>query len=368
MEIIFIIASAQALFFSILLFLKKNRDLSDKIMGIWLFAFAVHFIFPYIKFSDFPNRIDMSGTAYDSGFFILHAILFFLYTRTRITDGASIIKKYLWVYILSVLFPYISLFPYFSLDLKSKIDIYYGNISMPFYLIISFFVINLIFFAYMGLAIKSLYKHKKNMLHNYSNTQKVDLTWLINLSKGLLTIYLIALFSPLLIPLFDITPFYIDFAEYCFYAIFVYGIGIWGYKQGQIFVYSSPSNPIQKKKNIKAEDQGFSEYLIDYMHKHKPYLDNELSLYALAEQMDVSTHYISHILSNIIKKNFYEFVNSFRIEKVKERLIEGDNDKYTLLSIALDSGFNSKATFNRIFKQFTGFTPSQFINNPKRTA
>ncbi len=303
----------------------------------------------------------MTATAYDVGFYILHSIFFLLYAQTRISGKSVILKKYLWIHILSVLVPYMLLFPYILLDTKTKIAIYYGDISMPFYLIISFFVINIIFLAYMLLAIKSLNEHKKNILKTYSSTKNVDLAWLMNLTKGLLTVYLIALFAPLLIPLFNLTPFYVDFAEYFFYVLFVYGIGFWGYKQGKIFIYSTPETLIDKKLPIKAEDNEFSDYFIQYMKKNKPYLDNELSLYGLATEMETNTHYISHILNNIIKKNFYEFVNKFRVEEVKERIEKGDNDKYTLLSIALNSGFNSKASFNRIFKQNTGKTPSQYL-------
>ena len=59
--------------------------------------------------------------------------------------------------------------------------------------------------------------------------------------------------------------------------------------------------------------------------------------------------------------NFYHFVNYYRVEKVKESIAENKNQNLTLLAIAYDSGFNSKTTFNTIFKKFTGQTPTQYI-------
>ena len=61
-----------------------------------------------------------------------------------------------------------------------------------------------------------------------------------------------------------------------------------------------------------------------------------------------------------LKKNFYTFVNELRIEEVKEKLRDPKNDNLKILSLAYDSGFNSKATFNRIFKQYVGLTPLEF--------
>ena len=79
----------------------------------------------------------------------------------------------------------------------------------------------------------------------------------------------------------------------------------------------------------------------------------------------MNTTALSFVINNGFGKNFNDFVNEFRVAEVKNKLNEGAAENLNLLGIALDSGFNSKATFNRAFKKFTGISPKEFQNNPK---
>ncbi len=65
----------------------------------------------------------------------------------------------------------------------------------------------------------------------------------------------------------------------------------------------------------------------------------------------------------INQKNFYSYINAFRVEEFKERVVSQKYTHLTILAIALDCGFNSKSTFNRIFKQATGITPNEFVKS-----
>ncbi|WP_158285120.1 two-component regulator propeller domain-containing protein [Arenibacter aquaticus] len=96
------------------------------------------------------------------------------------------------------------------------------------------------------------------------------------------------------------------------------------------------------------------------METEKVYLDSELGLTQLAEKIDVSTNHLSMLLNDYIGKNFYDYVNYFRVEEVKRRLKDPYYQRQTLSSIGGDCGFNSKSAYNRIFKKFTGKTPSQY--------
>lgn len=88
------------------------------------------------------------------------------------------------------------------------------------------------------------------------------------------------------------------------------------------------------------------------------YRDSELTLVSLAQTTGLSTHHLSEVLNQYEGKNFYKFINNYRISHVCERLKEDDTSK--IIDIALDAGFASKSTFNAIFKKFTGSTPSQY--------
>jgi len=97
-----------------------------------------------------------------------------------------------------------------------------------------------------------------------------------------------------------------------------------------------------------------------FMQSEKPYLDPELSIGALADQIELNVHHLSQVINSSDGRNFFDFVNGYRIEQVKIEFANPVNTGKTVLEIAMNSGFNSKATFNRIFKKSTGATPSAY--------
>jgi len=103
-----------------------------------------------------------------------------------------------------------------------------------------------------------------------------------------------------------------------------------------------------------------NEQLIQYMENEKPFLNPELNLPELANSLNISRNQLSGIINQLHKKNFYEFINQYRINEVKRLMEDPANKHLKLISLAYDAGFNSKASFNRIFKQMTNMTPSQF--------
>jgi len=90
------------------------------------------------------------------------------------------------------------------------------------------------------------------------------------------------------------------------------------------------------------------------------FLDQQLNLKQLSGKLEISTNQLSMLLNDYIGKNFYDYVNEYRIEEVKKRLSNPTYGNQTLSSIGLDCGFNSKSAFNRIFKNTTGKTPSEY--------
>ncbi|WP_348723432.1 AraC family transcriptional regulator [Tenacibaculum sp. 190524A05c] len=98
----------------------------------------------------------------------------------------------------------------------------------------------------------------------------------------------------------------------------------------------------------------------DYIVDNRRFLDNLLSLETLANELRVSTSQLSKLINEQSSKNFNQLINEYRIEYSKELLQNNDYDQYTITSIALESGFNSKSTFYNAFKKHTGVTPTQF--------
>ncbi len=102
------------------------------------------------------------------------------------------------------------------------------------------------------------------------------------------------------------------------------------------------------------------------MKTKKPYLNPELNIFQLSDILNVKKHHLSQVINEKSGMNFFDFVNTFRVEEIKRNLADPSLKNLTLLGIGLESGFNSKATFNSAFKKFTGLTPSDFQKTLKK--
>jgi AraC-like DNA-binding protein len=97
------------------------------------------------------------------------------------------------------------------------------------------------------------------------------------------------------------------------------------------------------------------------MESQKLYLEPKLTLGTLAEQLKVSVNHLSQVINQYEGVNFHDFVNRYRVDEFKSRIANPKYKGFSLLAIAFDSGFNSKSSFNQIFKKSTGLTPSQYL-------
>ena len=88
----------------------------------------------------------------------------------------------------------------------------------------------------------------------------------------------------------------------------------------------------------------------------------------MAKKIGVPRHHITQALRVVLNKNFYLFLNEYRINEFKQRAIDPKYDKNTIISLAFDSGFSSKSSFNDIFKKFTGQTPTEYVEKAKMKA
>lgn len=108
------------------------------------------------------------------------------------------------------------------------------------------------------------------------------------------------------------------------------------------------------------ETDTYKTKLLQLFEQEKTWLDPELTLSQLAEKIDLNTTQLSYLINTGLGKNFNDFVNEYRVEAVKQKLIDPAFAHLSLLGIAFECGFNSKATFNRAFKKATGVAPSEY--------
>ncbi|HAS42496.1 MAG TPA: hypothetical protein DCS93_18600 [Microscillaceae bacterium] len=109
-----------------------------------------------------------------------------------------------------------------------------------------------------------------------------------------------------------------------------------------------------------SDKQTYLQKLHQLLQTQKPFLDPKLNLAALAHMLHIKPHLLSQIMNEMTGKNFYELMNQYRVEEVKQKLKDPNQQNKTLLAIAFESGFNNKTSFNQAFKEFTGVTPSVF--------
>jgi len=96
------------------------------------------------------------------------------------------------------------------------------------------------------------------------------------------------------------------------------------------------------------------------MEEEKVFTQNKLTLGELAEMILISSHNLSEVINTKTGMNFFDFINQYRIEEVKREIINPENDNLTLLAIAMNAGFNSKSSFNTLFKKYENITPTEY--------
>ncbi|GAB2793195.1 hypothetical protein GCM10027275_42750 [Rhabdobacter roseus] len=153
-------------------------------------------------------------------------------------------------------------------------------------------------------------------------------------------------------------------------AIFLILLGYFGITQVDVFSKRTPQSALVEEVKPKYVNSGLDNLEIDRLHQalirllqtEKPYLNPELTLQHLASMIDAQVHHLSQVINEKEQKNFYDLINGWRIEEFLKEVKSEKNKKYTLLAIAYDCGFNSKASFNRNFKKYTGKTPTEYLN------
>ena len=122
--------------------------------------------------------------------------------------------------------------------------------------------------------------------------------------------------------------------------------------------------------NDKEETEKLNNHLSrlnKHMSEAKPYLNPELTLSDLASQIGMNKGTLTQLLNHHLGKNFFTYVNEYRLEAVIEKFDDPANDHFTIMAIALDCGFNSKSTFNSLFKKYTGKTPSEYKRSERKS-
>lgn len=355
-------------FLGVLLFSKKNKSLTDNILSLWLTVIGIHltsyFLYHQGYWEEYPHLIGITAS-----FPLLYGPFLYLYVLYSIKSRHRL-RKIDILHFAPVLLSYIYMFPfYFLYSAEEKIQVDKDLVDdfsiFSYILLIGFLVSGM---SYSIVAYRNLLQRDKIIQENFSYSTGISLSWLRYAILGIGAVFVTGGIVTVLREVLDFQfPFNADILFYSLIVAFVVYVGYSGIRQQNLF--SNTVTNEQELSNIESEYKKSSlksevattkhVELLEFMLTEKPYLNPKLTITELAQHLMVSTNHLSQIINQYEQVNFHDFVNRYRIEEFIQKA--QSNKNFTLLAHALDSGFNSKSSFNNVFKKIKSVTPSQYI-------
>lgn len=358
---IYIAGISIALFIAALLLNKRGKSKSDYILFVWMLVMALHLSLFYINFNE-----NHYGTPWLLGIELpmpfLHGIFLYWYV-SAVTNQRPKKSWFIWLHFIPIACLYIYLIDFFSQSNDHKVEVYHqGGAPYATFTLINYVLMHISGVVYVIWCSVLLWKHKKNIRAQFSTLEEVSLKWLRLMTVGLGAIWVII--------------FLTNQVAYIFIgvSVFIILIGFFGVQQKEIFsgkrVVVKNATPDVGKK-VKYSKSGLTDEvseetytrLLNLIKEDTVYRQPELSLNDLASALDIHPNYLSQIINEKERKNFFDFINTYRVEDFKRRIAIVENHQFTLMALAYDCGFNSKSSFNRYFKKHTGETPSQYFKS-----
>ncbi len=299
----------------------------------------------------------------------------YFYTKSLLNSNSRLSKKDLLHFLPAILYAIYSLVVFIT-D-KLILDEYYfyadgrdkdlanwyqavGLISMTFYLILS---------------LRYYSNYKKLLFDKVSYAESILFQWIRNFMIAFLSILALRVVFFITNP--EWGQFGSQFWHYIAFSFIFYYIAITGYSN--VIKQITLEGEKLKVVNVFSEDEIISKNerlnittdhkdntvwkskISQLMIEKRLYENPRLTLSDVAKELNITSKTVSSIVNTEFNLNFNDFINQYRIEAVKNKINNGEHKTTTLLGIALDSGFNSKATFNRAFKKSTSLSPKDYI-------
>lgn len=376
-----------------------QERLSDKLLGFLLFLCALY-IFPwmvgfagwYDGYNAFYYREVLFYTPFLQGLIISPVL--YLYVKSITNAHYTLRKQDYWHFIPGALYNlYALIVVVVDKLIVKKYYLMNGEADPDFdtwYVVLSTLSISI----YLVLSIRYYRQYIKFTYHEFSFAEAASLKWLRNFLYAYAGLTVITLLHGLISVVIDLS--YIDnWHYYLAFSIISYYIAIHGYSNHNFHLRHlnfAPETLQQYEKEEVIPPLATADSFIDpaqdddnspessiskttddaqmwilkrklelLMTTDKVYLEPELTLTDLAKRLKTNSAVLSRVVNQCFKMNFNDFINEYRIKEVKEQLVNPSTKNLTILAIALDAGFNSKATFNRAFKKFTGQNPTDYL-------
>ncbi|MTI32177.1 helix-turn-helix domain-containing protein [Xanthovirga aplysinae] len=362
-----------AVLFSILILSSKKESSSSNRVALVILLFGcIRFIGILMR-----STVHLHGIPvylfFDIKLFFVDGILIYWFSSTLLDKNFN--WRFMWPHLLPIPFIMITaVYPLFTIPLHELNKLYFShafaqesNAYETNYIqntLISIIVFHNGF--YLFLSFKKLKQYRSVIKNQFSSLSKINLNWLLKL----LITWFCLLWIPLAIMSFSLIDHSFDYLGIrnlfviCIVSITIY----FGYhatlQKYQLVESGDIKNNNKAKKSFKENEEEQLEGLAStfrvlesYMTEYKPFLDPELSLGELAKRVNIKPHLLSMVINRKFESNFFDFINQYRIKEVCKEL-KSTSDP--IMIIAYRCGFNSKSTFNAVFKKFTNMTPTAF--------
>lgn len=365
-DIVILIGAIQGVLLSVSFgFIKKGNRYANYIFGVLLFL---------VSFSICLNSleklllIEISSGFYKAieSFQLLFGPLLLFYISRVTNISFRISKKSLSHFIPFTIYLFLMLFDLYLIN-----DTKYQIIGTDFNSITIFleFFTNIQMLLYILLSIRCLKKYREGIENKFSNIDEINLSWIKTLLIGVSLVYLSFLAIFVVLSILKLTDLYFELIS-VIVSISIYCIAYYIILNARLFdnVNNVQKNTIEVKTKYEnspltnGDIKLYWKELNLLMTREKLYRTHGLKISELAKLLDIPSQYVSQVISVNTDSSFYDFINRFRVEEIKLKIESGEHLTSTLLAISHDAGFNSKTTFNTVFKRLTGSTPTQFIN------
>ncbi len=308
--------------------------------------------------------------------------LLYLYIN-RLINLHPLKRRIVLFHLLPVIMQFLFYLFCFLQDTENKYDIY-TRLYQPFINPIQNLAVYFSMAFYIYLSFKEIHFFKRQLNYYYSNSDKIALQWLNRLLYMFMIYYILSVLFAMLSYSFNISANYFpsDFTR----CLIIFTIAIFAVKQNSLVsiqdnLHSIAAEPILPEENsnshsISAQFTGNAKNIeettktkevnaellkkiVAVVENEKLYLQEDLTIADLAAKIGYSSKTISFSINSGLKKSFSLFINEYRVNLFREKKASGKFDHLTIMSLAYDCGFNSKSTFNRIYKEITGASPKE---------
>ncbi|HXB45074.1 MAG TPA: helix-turn-helix domain-containing protein [Puia sp.] len=370
-DILFLFVLFLLLFITIFLFTSdKGKRISNILIGSFFLALFLNLTDSFLLLKHFYFSFP-AFALWGSNLLFVCGPLIFLYTKSVLyKDFRFTVRNSLHFLPFIIFFSALEI-SYLSAGHQRQMEILttITERKTPGTVYLASLVVYVHFVIYLYSASRLLIQYRKAASNHFSNAQRATLGWLQTTIEFFFIIILIsATNSYLSFQLLNHAYFFVFSIMVFLLLLFVMVAFFKALRNPQIFSGWDEKQIEEALKPAKYASSQLNEtqkrQILDRLQLHmkasKPYLEPELTLDELAAQLSLKPKILSQVINELLNQSFFECINSYRIDEAKRLLTHPKDKKITVLEVMYEVGFNSKSSFNTIFKKQTGITPSEF--------